>query len=118
MVQHVYERDAFPILSSPLWTAFAATVERDGTALAVVDGDRRVSRQQLHDIALHLATRLHHLGVGRGDMVVLKGTNSVETVAAVLAVSRQGAVIVPTPAGYGRRETDYVVGKVDPAVVL
>jgi amino acid adenylation domain-containing protein len=64
-------------------------------AVALMEGDRRVSYAELRARALHEATRLWDEGVRRGDRVVLIVPNCIEFVVAFWAVEYLGAVAVP-----------------------
>ncbi|MCW3004453.1 MAG: Long-chain-fatty-acid--CoA ligase [Conexibacter sp.] len=59
-----------------------------------------------------LAGGLSGLGVGRGDPVIVHSANRPESVVALLALARLGAIGVPTIAQYTADELGYVVGHV------
>ena len=73
----------------------AATVERHGDRPAVVDGDTRLTYDELHDEAGTFGAALVASGVEPGDRVALWAPNSVEWIVAVLGLLRAGAVLVP-----------------------
>ena len=80
--------------------------ERTPDALAVVwegeDGDvREASYATLRAMTDSLATTLHSLGVRRGDTVALFMPMAIETVAALMACSKLGAIWVPIFSGFG-----------------
>jgi long-chain acyl-CoA synthetase len=62
--------------------------------VALVCGGKRFTYRQLADRADHLAQKLHELGVGRGDRVVIYLNNSPEAVAAIFGILKAGAVFV------------------------
>ena len=80
--------------------------ERDPDALAVVwegeDGDvRQATFSELRRLTDSLAIELRHLGVADGDTVALFLPMAIETVAALMACSKIGAVWVPIFSGFG-----------------
>ncbi len=63
--------------------------------LAVVDGDRRFTYRELAARVRHLAAGLQRRGIGRGDRVAVLSFNRVETLEALFALARLGAIMVP-----------------------
>ena len=61
---------------------------------ALVSGDVRISYRQLDDQANRLAHALIAAGIEPGDRVVICHGNSIETVAAIFAVLKAGAIFV------------------------
>jgi amino acid adenylation domain-containing protein len=76
-----------------------AAVERSSDGPAVVDGDRRASYGELHELSARFAALLASLGVRPGARVGLHLEKSVETVAAVHGVLRAGGTYVPVDPG-------------------
>jgi long-chain acyl-CoA synthetase len=76
---------------------FLSSAEKAPTAAALIDGATGLvtSRNALLARAVSIAEELTARGIGDGDLVALQLTNSVEFVAAWLAVSKIGAVAVP-----------------------
>ena len=66
-----------------------------GTALALDDGHRAWSRDDLHAAVDDAFVRLGAQGVGRGDAFGWLGANSVAMLAALFACERRGARFVP-----------------------
>ncbi|QLQ36670.1 non-ribosomal peptide synthetase [Micromonospora robiginosa] len=79
-----------------LHEAFAAQVARTPDAVAVVDGDERLTYAALAARVDRLAARLRHAGVSRGTPVALRLGRGTDLVVAVLAVLRAGGAYVPT----------------------
>ncbi|MCE5291422.1 MAG: amino acid adenylation domain-containing protein [Nocardiaceae bacterium] len=75
--------------------AFAAVVEDDPDAPAVVFGDDEFSYRELDERSSRLARRLIELGQGPGDHVALSIDRSRDFVIAAWAVIKAGAAIVP-----------------------
>ena len=94
-----------------IWDAFAATVGRVRTKTALVEGEARTSFAALAAMAERLAGGLQGLGVGSGDVVALQLPNWTETVVALLAVARLGAVANPVLPIYRRRELGFILGE-------
>ena len=88
-------------------------VDRDGDALAVIwegeDGDvRTATYAELQGMTDRVAATLIGLGVAPGDRVALFLPMAIETVAALMACSKIGAVWVPIFSGFG---PDAVAGR-------
>lgn len=81
-----------------------------GTAVAVVDGDRRLTYRDLAVRATHLAHGLRGIGIGRGDAVLLQLPNSAEFIIGWFALQRLGAVPVHTQPGHRHLEVGYLAG--------
>jgi acyl-CoA synthetase (AMP-forming)/AMP-acid ligase II len=75
-------------------------------ALAAVDPSRRATWAELDGEVDGLASALAERGVGAGDVVGLQAPNSVDLVAAFLAVVRLGAVVTPFPVQYREYELE------------
>lgn len=73
----------------------AATAERCGDRLAVVDGHTRLTYSELHDEARSFGAALVASGVEPGDRVALWAPNSAEWIVAVLGLLQAGGVLVP-----------------------
>jgi cyclohexanecarboxylate-CoA ligase len=92
-----------------LWEAFAATARRHGERTALVDHDHRVSFAALAQRAEACAGALAALGAGAGDAIAVHLPNWWETVVALLAVARLGAVAVPIPMIARERELRFIL---------
>lgn len=68
---------------------------RHGEHDALVLAEQRVSFQRLADEVEAYQQRLIRLGVADGDKVALLGTNTIDWIAALLAIMASGAVAVP-----------------------
>ena len=79
----------------PLGTVFARAVARDPHALAVVDGEVRMTYAEWDDEIGRVAGGLAGLGIGTGDAVVVVLSNRVEMATLFWACQRIGAVFVP-----------------------
>ncbi len=86
-------------MTGPAWESIpamaAATAERAGDRLAVVDGDTRLTWAELHDQARTFGAALVASGVEPGDRVALWAPNSAEWIVAALGLFSAGAVLIP-----------------------
>lgn len=65
------------------------------------DTTRRISYKELHAEIVAFAAGLRWLGIGKGDCVGIHLPMMIETVVALLAINRIGAIAVPVFSGYG-----------------
>jgi acetyl-CoA synthetase len=88
------------------WAAVEPRVARDPDGTAVTwegeDGAvRSLTNRELAETVRAASIRLTELGIGEGDRVGILLPMLIETVVAVLAVSRIGAIFTPIFSGYG-----------------
>ena len=77
-----------------------------------------VMRAELQRTVLGVANGIRTLGIGRGDRVLLRMTNSVEFAAAFLGSVWAGVVPVLQNSQFGRTELDHIIALSRPAAVL
>ncbi|ASR33933.1 non-ribosomal peptide synthetase [Prauserella marina] len=94
-VLRTFNATARPVEELPLPWLFANQVSANPDAAAVVCGDRTVSYSELDGRSDQFAAMLAARGIGHGDVVGIAVGRSIDTVAAVLAVSKLGAVFLP-----------------------
>lgn len=114
--------------SSTVWDLFAAHARVHPDRVAVSDPPNRAAvmhgaPRELLYAALQaeaevLARQLTHLGVGRGDVVVVQLPNVVESLVAFLAAARLGFIYSPVPVQYREHELQHVIGKTRPKLLL
>ncbi|MFZ7087699.1 AMP-binding protein [Curtobacterium sp. RRHDQ10] len=92
--------------------------EQHPTRTFVTDGTLTVTYGQLHEDAIRLAAGLKDLGVGKGDRVVVQMPNWAEFATVVAALSRLGAVLVPTMPIFRHDEVGYVLRHSEARVVI
>jgi cyclohexanecarboxylate-CoA ligase len=92
-----------------IWQVFATTAAARGARVAVVEGALRTSWAALAAAAERVAGGLAALGVGPGDVVAVQLPNWTETVVALLAAARIGAVLNPVLPILRRRELGFVL---------
>ena len=96
-------------------TLSLASVLREGArrtpdAVALVQGDRRVTYAQAWDLAMRVAGALRERGEGPGSRVALLAPNTVEFVAGYYGVLALGATVVPVPTLLRGPEAAYLLG--------
>ncbi|MEV0215411.1 amino acid adenylation domain-containing protein [Micromonospora sp. NPDC050695] len=91
---------------------------RDPDAVAVTDGDRALSYDELHTAAEALAETLRGRGVGVGSLVGVLLPRAVPFVVAVLAALRAGAAYVPMDPANPPARLRYLIDDTATPVVL
>lgn len=90
----------------------ATSAARFPDKIAVRDASgKELTYQELMAGAAGFAGFLTAKGIGKGDIVTLCMPNWCETVVALIAVMRIGAVVNPVPVTYGRADIVYVIKK-------
>ncbi|MCK0093500.1 non-ribosomal peptide synthase/polyketide synthase [Rhodococcus sp. F64268] len=81
----------------------------DPTAVAVVDGDRTISYRELDRASTALARLLLDRGAGPDTVVALALPRSIDSVAAVWATTRSGAMFVPVDPTYPPERIEFML---------
>jgi acyl-CoA synthetase (AMP-forming)/AMP-acid ligase II len=89
----------------------AASARRFGDAPAVLDGDVRLSYQQLFEQARHFGAALVASGVQPGDRVAIWAFNCREWIVALLGIFQAGATLVPVNTRFKGREAADILGR-------
>ena len=97
---------------------FEAQVERTPAALAVADGQQRLSYAELDARANQLAWRLRREGVGCESLVGVCLERSVEMVVAVLGILKAGGAYVPLDPSYPEARLSFMLTDTEAEVVL
>jgi cyclohexanecarboxylate-CoA ligase len=92
-----------------VWQAFAATAARQPDRPAIVDGDMRLAFRDVAAQAERVAGGLATLGIVAGDAVAVQLPNWWETIVAILAIARLGAVTVPILPMHRAREVGFIL---------
>lgn len=92
--------------------------QRNPAGTAVRDRSRTLTYAQLDEEVSRLAHDLIRLGVGRGDRVALLMQNSTEMAVGLLAPLRIGAIASPLNIRLAPSEVRYVLGDLEPRVVI
>ncbi|MCI3928030.1 non-ribosomal peptide synthase/polyketide synthase [Streptomyces sp. AN091965] len=98
--------------------AFARQAARTPDAVAVVDGDQRLTYRELDERTERLAHLLAARGVGRGSVVGLALLRSVQQVTAVLAILKAGGAYVPLDPDYPAERLAFMLQDSAPALVV
>jgi cyclohexanecarboxylate-CoA ligase len=90
----------------------------DGTRLAIVDGDTRLTVDDVRVRSAELAAGLRQLGVGPGDVVAWQLPNWWEGVVLCWAVWRCGAVVSPITPSLRAREVGFILSQTGARVAV
>lgn len=85
---------------------------------ALVDGERRVTFQEMSDMASHLGRVFVELGLGRRDRVAVWLDKSVEEAVSFFAISAAGGVTVPINVLLMERQVRHILDDCGVAIVL
>ncbi|MEU2794846.1 amino acid adenylation domain-containing protein, partial [Streptomyces sp. NPDC007100] len=96
----------------------AGQAARRAAAVAVSDGERTLSYEDLAARSARLAAYLRGLGVRRGDRVAVVMERSAELLVTLLAVWRAGAAYVPLDTGNPAERVEFILSDADPSVVV
>ena len=97
---------------------FRSRVRRDGTALAVEAGARRLSYAELDVRVRRLSDAFARHGIGRGDRIALLSENRVEYVEIELAAARIGAIVACQNWRLAAAELRHCIGLVEPRLIV
>lgn len=101
-----------------LGTSFLASVERDPDALAIVDGEMRLSYRQWYDKISALAAALRETGLKRGDHVLTAMQNRWENASLHWACQFLGLVVTPLNWRAKADEIDFGIEDADAKAVF
>lgn len=101
-----------------LGTSFLASVERDPDALAIVDGEMRLSYRQWYDKISALAAVLRETGLKRGDHVLTAMQNRWENASLHWACQFLGLVVTPLNWRAKADEIDFGIEDADAKAVF
>jgi long-chain acyl-CoA synthetase len=87
-------------------------------AIAIVDGDMRISYRELDRLASNLAGNLSSRGVARGERVAVMLGNQAEAIIAVVAISRLGAIVIPVGTRLRRPEIAWIFEDATPIAII
>ena len=86
------------------------TAARYPDALALADGDRRLTYREFNRLVNQFARGLSGRGYERGDALALASGNSIEFLVTYYACAKLGVVCVPVNLGWRADEVSYVLG--------
>ncbi|MBX2998050.1 MAG: amino acid adenylation domain-containing protein [Caldilineaceae bacterium] len=84
----------------PLHQLFETHVEKTPDKVAVIDGEKRWTYQQLDQKAEAIASALRRLNIGPGEIVAICCDRSLDMVAGVLGIIKIGAAYLPLDSSY------------------
>ena len=97
---------------------FEAKVDEDAERLAIICGDRSVSYGELERLSNRVAGRLRARGVGPGAAVAIAVKRSIDSVVGLLGILKAGAGYLPLDPSYPRERLEFMLGDVQPPVVI
>ncbi|QES45326.1 non-ribosomal peptide synthetase [Streptomyces venezuelae] len=107
-----------PVTAASVPELLARQTRRTPAAVAVTDGERAVSYEELSNSSARLARHLTHVGVRRGDRVAVAMERSVDLVVVLLAVWRAGAAFVPVDVEYPAERVAFLLEDSAPVAVV
>lgn len=108
----------YPDRSSDLAEHLAQISRTRPNALAIVDGETRLTYAQLAAQAGSIAALLAGAGIGRGDRVAVMLSNSADAVRSVLAILQLGAVLVAIGTRSRGAELVYICSDCTPKAII
>ncbi len=93
-------------------------IENFGEHVSVLFQDQHWTNLEMRSAAKHLANALKHLGVGKGDRVIIQMPNCPEVLQSFQAVYLLGAVIVPINFMVGEAETAFIYQDTGARIVI
>lgn len=110
--------DCFTDRAPNLWQRIATVIDQRGEAIAVVDGETRLSYDDLDAQSGGAAALIAGLGVRQGDRVAVMLANGADAFRVLFAVLRIGAVLVPVGTRSKAAELSYIFADAEPSVVI
>ena len=105
-------------ISDDCAAAFERSARRHAGRLAVIDGDLRITYEQLQAEVESRALALERAGLQPGQRVALVAESSVHFLAMALAVWRRGGVLVTVYPSSGPEDLAYALESSDPALIV
>ncbi|HLG89393.1 MAG TPA: AMP-binding protein [Alphaproteobacteria bacterium] len=120
MIQATRRAEASPGLyrDITLDAHLARAAERYGDRLAIVEGDVRLTYAALAERVARVAAGFARIGVQRGDVVTIILPNWWESVVAIQAALRIGAIVNPVVPIYRGLELRFILNQAKPALVV
>ncbi len=98
--------------------AMSWLADREPERIAIVHGEREITRGELDAQACRLARDFARRGVGEGDLVTIALPNSIEFLRACLAIWKLGATPQPVSSRLPERERRAIVALAEPALII
>ena len=88
---------------------FEQQVYKTPNSIAVVDGQTKLTYQQLNEKANQLAVMLRQLGLGKGEFVGIFKDRDINFLIAILAIYKAGGAYVPIDSTYPSNRIEYML---------
>ncbi|MEE9249367.1 MAG: long-chain fatty acid--CoA ligase, partial [Dehalococcoidia bacterium] len=102
----------------PLWEVLGQAASRLPQKVAVIDGGREFTFNQLDEKSDRLAAALAGLGVEKADRVGLFAPNCAEFIIGFFGIIKAGATVTPVNAAYRERELAHQLGNAGATVII
>src|SRR2546426_135082 len=89
---------------------FEAKVDKDPKATAIIVEGRRITYAEIEQRANRLARYLHNHGIGRGSLVAILLSRSLDAYISILGTLKAGAAYLPLDTEYPADRISYVLG--------
>lgn len=106
------------VLANSIHQQFAQQLKETPNTIVLRDGGRELSMMELDRKSNQFAQRLRESGIGKGDLVGLCFTRSIELVAAILATFKVGGAYVPLDPTQPQQRLEFLVKDASPKQVL
>lgn len=97
---------------------FESQVKTSPNKIAIIDGERTLTYEQLNGYANSLAKKLRIKGVKPNEFVALITTRSIEMIIAIYAVLKSGGAYVPIDPSYPLERIKYIIDDCSPKAIL
>lgn len=101
-----------------LHTPFLEQARKNGAAIALTSGDKKITYKELDSMSEVLAEELRRKGVVPNSLVAVIMTKGWEQVVSVLGILKAGAAYLPVDAELPRERIDYLLEVGDVSVIL
>jgi amino acid adenylation domain-containing protein len=100
-----------------VWSLIAEQAKANASRIALVDGEQRLTYEELHRRAHAAAHRLREAGVAPGDKVAILSARSSDTILAILAIFQAGAAFLPIDPEWPAERIRFVLGDCPPRCI-
>lgn len=78
--------------------------------IALVEGEKRKTFKELHEMATALAASLQELGIRKGDRIGIYMRSSIEFVVSFYAIEKLGGIVAWVNPNYRKTEAEFILG--------
>jgi len=97
---------------------FEQQVHKTPNNIAVVDGEKKLTYQELNEKANQLAVMLRQLGLGKGEFVGIFKDRDINFLIAILAIYKAGGAYVPIDSTYPSNRIEYMLSNSEVKLLL